>query len=120
MVAYLWTSFAQGKEHLARAEEQVSRLVIAREEVVTRVLQEPAAAESAGPGGEPAGEPRQSSPIGVVTVPPWQDGGDAVTASQTVQPSTSDTRKIEVNGSCRRSEFSGRFFGICELRAARR
>ena len=37
---------------LARAEEQASRLVIAREEV-TRVLGEPAAAEP--PAGRPAG-----------------------------------------------------------------
>jgi hypothetical protein len=53
---------------LAKAEEQASRLVIAREEV-TRVLGEPA-----GPAGAPAGEPRPASPIGAVTVPPWQEG----------------------------------------------
>ncbi len=59
---------------LARAEEQASRLVIAREEV-TRVLGEPAAA---GPlAGRPAGEPRPASPIGAVTVLPWQEGADA-------------------------------------------
>jgi len=52
---------------LAGAEEQVSRLAIAREEV-TRVLEEPAAAE---PG------PRPASPVGAVTVPPWQDGSEA-------------------------------------------
>ena len=50
-------------EELARAEEQVSRLVIAREEV-TRVLEEPAAAElppgrTAGPRGN-RGRPRPS------------------------------------------------------------
>ena len=62
---------------LARAEEQVSRLVITREEVA-RVLEGPAAAEpSAGPVGEPAGEPRPSSPIGAVTVPPWREGMEA-------------------------------------------
>jgi hypothetical protein len=45
-------------EDLARAEGQVSRLAIAREEV-TRVLEEPAAAgPPAGPAGMPAGEPR--------------------------------------------------------------
>ena len=60
---------------LARAEEQASRLVIAREEV-TRVLGEPAAAEPAG-SGRPAGEPRPASPIGAVTVPPWQEGAEA-------------------------------------------
>jgi hypothetical protein len=62
---------------LARAEEQVSRLAIAREEV-TRVLEEPAAAEpQAGPAGGLAGEPRPASPIGVVTVPPWREGAGA-------------------------------------------
>jgi hypothetical protein len=62
---------------LARAEEQVSRLVIAREEVA-RVLEEPAAAEPpAGPAGKPAGGPRPTSPIGAVTVPPWQEGAEA-------------------------------------------
>jgi hypothetical protein len=63
---------------LARAEEQVSRLAIAREEV-ERVLEEPAAAEpAADAAGKPAGESRApASPIGLVTVPPWQEGGDA-------------------------------------------
>jgi hypothetical protein len=62
---------------LAKAEEQVSRLVIAREEV-TRVLEEPAAAEPpAGPAGQPAGEPRSASPTGTMTVPPWQEGAGA-------------------------------------------
>jgi hypothetical protein len=57
---------------LARAEEQASRLVIAREEV-TRVLEEPAAAEPpARSADQPAEEPRPASPIGAVTVPPWQ------------------------------------------------
>jgi hypothetical protein len=51
--------------------------VIAREEVA-RVLEEPAAAEpSAGVPGKPAGEPRPASPIGAVTVPPWQEGTEA-------------------------------------------
>jgi len=64
-------------EELARAEEQVSRLAIAREEVM-RVLEEPAAAEPpAGPAGGPAGEPRTASPIGAVTVPSWQAGAAA-------------------------------------------
>ena len=50
-------------EELARAEEQVSRLVIAREEV-TRVLEEPAGADrlpgrTAGPRGNRA-RPRRS------------------------------------------------------------
>jgi hypothetical protein len=64
-------------EELARAEEQVTRLVITREEVA-RVLEEPAAAEPpAGPAGPPAGEPQPASPIGAVTVPPWQEGAGA-------------------------------------------
>jgi hypothetical protein len=64
---------------LAGAEEQVSRLAIAREEV-TRVLEEPAAAEpAAGPGLRPA------SPAGAVTVPPWQDGSEASVLPQSYQ-----------------------------------
>ncbi len=59
---------------LARAEEQVSRLAIAREEV-TRVLEEPAA----------AGEPRPASPIGAVTVLPWQEGSEASVLPQSYQ-----------------------------------
>jgi hypothetical protein len=47
--------------------------VSAREEV-TRLLEEPAVAEP--PAGQQAGgfagEPRRASPIGAVTVPPWQ------------------------------------------------
>ena len=62
---------------LARAEEQVSRLAIAREEV-TRVLEDPAADEPpAGQGGGAAGKPRPASPVGAVTVPPWQEGMEA-------------------------------------------
>ena len=57
-------------EELARVEEQVSRLAIAWEEV-TRALEEPAVTE---PPAGPAGEPRAASPIGAVTVPPWQEG----------------------------------------------
>jgi hypothetical protein len=64
-------------EELSRAEEQVSRLVIAREEVA-RVLEEPAAAElPSGRAGKPAGGPRPASPIGAVTVPPWREGAGA-------------------------------------------
>lgn len=62
-------------EALARAEEQVTRLVIAREEV-TRVLAEPSAEEPAGPSGVPAEKPRPASPIGAVTVLPWQEGAE--------------------------------------------
>ena len=67
-------------EDLARAEEQASRLAIAREEV-TRVMEEPAAANpSAGQNGRPArpaGKARPVSRIGAVMVPPWQQGSDA-------------------------------------------
>jgi hypothetical protein len=59
-------------EDLARAEEQASRLAIAREEV-TQVLAEPPAGQSGGP----AGKAGPASPIGAVTVPPWQEGSDA-------------------------------------------
>ena len=60
-------------QDLARAEEEVSQLVIAREEVA-RVLEDLAAAEPpAGPASQPSGEPRPASPIGAVTVPPWQE-----------------------------------------------
>jgi hypothetical protein len=68
---------------LARAEEQASRLAIAREEV-TRVMDEPAAADPpAGQNGRPARPARPAgkggpvSRIGAVTVPPWQEGSDA-------------------------------------------
>ena len=72
----LRTRIEELSEDLARAEEQVTRLAIAREEVA-RVLEEPAAAEPpAGQDGEtPASRP--ASPIGAVTVPPRQDGTDA-------------------------------------------
>jgi hypothetical protein len=72
-------------EDLARAEDRASRLVIAREEV-TRVLQEPAAAElPAGQDGRTAGESRPGSPIGAVTVPPWQEGAEASVLPQAYQ-----------------------------------
>jgi hypothetical protein len=73
----LRTRIEELSQDLARAEEQVSRLVIAREEVA-RVLEEPAVAEpAAGQDGRPAGETRPASPIGAVTVPPWQQGSQA-------------------------------------------
>ena len=72
-------------EELARAEEQASRLAIAREEVA-RVLEEPAAAEPpAGQNGRPEGQARPASPIGAVTVPPWQEGSDASVLPQAYQ-----------------------------------
>jgi hypothetical protein len=58
---------------LARAEGQVARLVITREEV-TRVLEEPPAAGAAPREGGSGGKPGAGSPIGAVTVPPWREG----------------------------------------------
>jgi len=73
----LRTRIEELSEDLARAEEQVSRLVIAREEVA-RALEEPAVAEPpAGQDGWLAGKPGPASPAGSVTVPPWQEGSDA-------------------------------------------
>ena len=70
---------------LARAEEQASRLSIAREEV-TFVLEGPAAAGlPAGQDGRRAGETRPGSPIGAVTVPSWQEGPDASVLPQSYQ-----------------------------------
>jgi hypothetical protein len=60
----------------ARAEEQVSRLAITREEV-TRVLEEPPAADPGRQDGGPAGEPGHAPRIGAVTVPPWGEGAEA-------------------------------------------
>jgi len=63
------------QEELDRAEGQVVRLVIAREEV-TRILGCPAIAEP--PAGEPAGfTPRPGSPAGAVRVPPREEGTGA-------------------------------------------
>jgi hypothetical protein len=63
-------------EELARAEEQVTRLAIAREEVM-RVLEEPPAADPVRQEGGSGGKPGPASPIGAVTVPPWQEGAEA-------------------------------------------
>jgi hypothetical protein len=72
----LRTRIGELAEELARAEEQVSRLVITREEV-TRVLEEPSAAGPSWREGAPAGKLGSSSPMGAVTVPPWQEGAEA-------------------------------------------
>jgi hypothetical protein len=62
---------------LARAEEQVSRLAITREEVM-RVLEEPRrAADPARQDGGAGGKPGPASPVGAVTVPPWREGTGA-------------------------------------------
>jgi hypothetical protein len=72
-------------EDLARAEEHASRLAIAREEVA-RVLEEPAAADPpAGQDSMPAGKPGAASPVGAVTVPPWQEGSPASVLPQSYQ-----------------------------------
>jgi hypothetical protein len=69
---------------LALAEEQVTRLVITREEVA-RVLEEPPAADPARQEDAPAGKPGPASPIGAVTVPPWQEGAEASVLPQSYQ-----------------------------------
>jgi hypothetical protein len=69
---------------LARAEEQASRLAVAREEV-TRVLAEPASEPPAGQNGSPAGKAGPASPIGAVAVPPWQEGREASVLPQSYQ-----------------------------------
>jgi hypothetical protein len=62
---------------LAGAEEQVTRLVITREEVA-RVLEQPPAADAAGQDGGPGGDPGHlPGRIGTVAVPPWQEGTGA-------------------------------------------
>src|SRR5487761_1112775 len=71
-------------EELARAEEQVTRLAITREEV-TRVLEEPPAADAAPREGGSGGEPGPGSPIGAMTVPPWQEGAEASALPQSYQ-----------------------------------
>jgi hypothetical protein len=81
----LRTRIEELSEDLARAEEQASRLVIAREEVA-RALEEPAAAEPpAGQNGRPAVKLRPASPIGAVTVPLWQEGSQASVLPQSYQ-----------------------------------
>lgn len=61
---------------LARAEEQVTRLAITREEV-TRILGEPPAADAVPLDQDGCeGTPRPASPIGAVTVLPWEEGAD--------------------------------------------
>ena len=71
-------------QELARIEEQASRLAIAREEV-TRVLEEPPAADPARQEDAPAARPGPASPIGAVTVPPWQEGSEASVLPQSYQ-----------------------------------
>jgi hypothetical protein len=61
---------------LSRADEQVTRLAITREEVA-RVLEEPPAPDLVPPEGGSGGKPRPGSPTGAVAVPPWQEGADA-------------------------------------------
>jgi septal ring factor EnvC (AmiA/AmiB activator) len=56
-------------EELARAEEQVTRLAITREEV-RRVLEESAVPDPAGQDDGPGGEPVHTRRIGAVAVLP--------------------------------------------------
>jgi hypothetical protein len=70
---------------LARAEEQVSRLVVTWEEVA-RVLDEPPAAGTGGQEGGPGGDPGHvPGRIGAVAVPPWPEGADASVLPQAYQ-----------------------------------
>ena len=80
----LRTRIEELAEELARAEEQVTRLVITREEV-TRVLEEPPAADAARQDGGPGGKPGPASPVGAVTVPPWREGTEASALPQAYQ-----------------------------------
>ncbi|MGH3276345.1 MAG: hypothetical protein ACRDNZ_18710 [Streptosporangiaceae bacterium] len=66
---------------LARAEEQVSRLAITREEVM-RVLEGPPAANTAREDG---GRQGPASPIGAVAVPPWREGTELSALPQSYQ-----------------------------------
>jgi len=71
---------AQLAERLAGVEEQLSRLVIARE-VVDEVLDGPAAGLSPAPGraeaAAPAGPGRRPAVMGGLAVPPWRAGAEA-------------------------------------------
>jgi hypothetical protein len=70
---------------LARAEEQVTRLAITREEV-TQILGEPSAADAVPlDDGGFGGMPRPASPIGAVTVPPWEEGADPLVLPRAYQ-----------------------------------
>jgi hypothetical protein len=74
--------------------------VIAREDV-TRVLEEPPAAEPPGPPGR---RPGPASPIGAVAVPPWHEGaGASVLAAVVPGPAGSGGRCGAVRGGCPRS-----------------
>jgi hypothetical protein len=93
---------------LARAEEQVSRLAVAREEV-TRVLEEPPAAGPARQDGRPGGKPGPASPVGAVTVPPWQEGADASVLPRAYQD------LLEVAGDAGRPLRAGEFAAAAGL-----
>ncbi len=98
---------------LVRAEEQVTRLAIAREEV-TRVLEEPGTAGlPAGQNGRPAGEARPGSPIGAVTVPPWQEGAEASVLPRAYQD------LLEVAADAGRPLRAGEFAAAAGLPAAK-
>jgi hypothetical protein len=73
-------------DELDRAEEQVTRLVIAREEV-TRILEDPVPAEPPArrPGGAAGFTPPPGPPVGAVTVPPRQESADALVLPQSYQ-----------------------------------
>jgi hypothetical protein len=69
---------AQLTERLARVEERLSRLVIARETVDEVLSEAGARAAPTAPPEEAAGSrPGHLSPVGVLSVPPWQAGLEA-------------------------------------------
>jgi hypothetical protein len=67
---------AQLTERLARAEERLSRLVIARE-TIDEVLSEADAQAAAAPEETAGSRFGHLSPIGALSVPPWQAGLEA-------------------------------------------
>ena len=72
----LRTRIEELSEDLARAEEQASRLSIARRK--SRGYWKSLPSRSRPPGKRQAGgKPRLASPAGAVTVPPWQEGAEA-------------------------------------------
>jgi hypothetical protein len=83
---------------LAKAEERVSRLVIAQEEIA-RVLDEPAShvvlpGRQDGPAREPEMAAGRGSPIAEVAVPPWRADLEAGRARPTFSP-----RREPISGS---------------------
>jgi hypothetical protein len=105
----LRTRIEELAEDLARAEGQASRLVIAREEVA-RALEGPAVTE---PAAGPTGKPRPASPVGSVTVTPWQEGAEASVLPRAYQD------LLEVAADAGRPLRAGEFAAAAGLAAGR-